>query len=199
MGDFIISLTKLILAILLIPVAVAFVIALNGHMDAYPLGYARQFLNGEFVFLLVFLFLYQFGAFFTMGQKIVEGMFRIISPVDKIIARMLPFYLSVTLVVFYIARVAARVDNFDKFFMFSAGFLFALHIILTAQDMQAAETAPVKPTYLFTINWVVIFSSCIAVLLLDLTMGRFEFVPYIKYVMILSKKYFAFFFGMMLS
>jgi len=180
MGIYLIGIIKIALAIILLPLVIACSMTLQGHIESLPNTYQGFFIWGMVAFLFVFLFLYQFWGFYEFGQKITQGLFRFLAPIEKYFAYMLPFYLIATLILFYIIKIFFKTDMYDPNFMFFTGFTFLLHIILSAQDLQQQETSSFKWAYLFVMCLVFIINVCILVLMLDLIIGEFTFPQFLK-------------------
>jgi len=72
------------------------------------------------------------------------------------------------------------VDHFDHYFMFFTGFTFTMHILLTAQDLQAQEKVFIKPSYLFTMMSTFILMVFFVVLLFNLAMKEFTFLELLR-------------------
>ncbi len=187
MRGFFISLIKLIVAVVLIPIVFASVVCFKNNFGSFPSSYNEFFLWGASAFLLVFLFLYQFWGVFEFGQGIISGIFKFAVPADRIIARLLSFYLVFILLLFFFVHSVLGVNTQDHSFMFFSGFFFSMHILLVAQQMQDDEKTPIKPTYLFWMSIVVIFNICLVILCFDFILEQSTFIKTFKAVVIMSK------------
>lgn len=175
MGNFVVSVIKFFFALALFPVTYASAVSFGHHLKTYPGAYQDFFIWGLLIFLVIFLFLYQFWGFYEFGQSAMNGIFKFIAPVNQVIARVFPFFMLLTLLVFYCVTTFGRTNRFDHYFMFFTGFTGAMHILLTAQDRQNQEQSPIKPNYLFLINLVAIVNISLLVLILDVILGKFTF------------------------
>jgi len=171
MGNLLLSSIKFCIAILLLPVVIAGVIGLHLQLLEYPGSNEHFFMWGIYGFFLSFFFLYQFWGVYEFGQKIMGSLLRFTSPFDRIASYIIPLY---TLIIFLLYAIAVRffkTHQYDPHFMFFIGFSIAMHIFLSAQDMQEREKTPIKPSYLFWISIVFIFNIFLFVLLLDAVLG----------------------------
>lgn len=192
MSEFIVTILKFCLAVLLLPVVIATFVGFEHHLGNYPSSHSEFFRWGIFAFLITFLFLYQFWSVYEFGQRTMANMMSFLSPADRIIARLVPFYLTITMILFYGSRAFFGVGKVSPYYMFFAGFAFAMHILLTAQDMQQEETTPIKPTYFFwmSVNFVVVI--ILTVLLFDLVFDKWTFPKFLNEVLDATEKFYRF-------
>ncbi len=178
MGKFILTVLKVILAILLIPIVIACSIVFYKHLTFYPSGYKEFFIWGALSFLLAFLFIYQFWSLHELGQKAGRGLFRLLAPADIVLARMLPFFSVIIFISFYIIKRILHFDNYDHYFIYFAGFIFAMNILLVAQELQNEETSAFKPNYFFWMGITFVMNIIFVVLLMDLVVWKFTFMRF---------------------
>ena len=179
MGEFILTLLKFVLAVLMLPIVIASFVGFENHLQMYPANYAEFFRWGIIAFLITFLFLYQFWGVYEMGQDLMQSLFTFITPFNKIIARLVPFYLMIILALFYFTKKLLGIQEVNPYYMFFVGFAFAMHILLTAQDMQEEEKSPIKPTYFFWMSLCFVLVLAMTVLLFDLVFNKWTFPQYL--------------------
>jgi len=150
MGDTLLVITKFILGVLLLPVVWATAVVFHQHVSGFPGTHGEFFFWGVFGFLMLYLFFHQFEGMYAFGQKISSGFFQFTSPANRFIAKIVPFYLTLILLGFYVTTKFLDINTYDHYFMYFAGFAFTMHIILTAQDLQSDQEMFLKPEYLFT-------------------------------------------------
>lgn len=183
MGDAVLNVIKFVLAVLFLPAVWACGAAFHEHVMAFPRAYGDFFLWGAFGFLLLFLFFNPFWGVYELGQKFTSGLFQFVSPVNRFIANVVPFYMTVILLAFYVTANFLDVDSYNHYFMFFAGFSLMMHVLLAAQDLQQQEKAFIKPAYLLTITIVFILTLVVTVLLFDLVFKEFTFPEFARSVM----------------
>ncbi|MFC1510275.1 hypothetical protein ACFL49_01270 [Candidatus Omnitrophota bacterium] len=169
---------KLVLAILLIPVVAASSVGFLHHLTQYPVYYEQNFLFGIGIFLFMYFFIYQFWGFYDLGQKIISNAFKVFAPVDRWLIYVVPFYLTITMLLFYVVDVLLGVKSYGSAFMFFAGFTFAMHVLLSAHSLQEKERTVLKPSYYFLMMVTFILTVGILVLLMGLTHQKFTFIDY---------------------
>jgi hypothetical protein len=175
MNDALLSIVKIVLAVLIFPVVWACGVVFQEHVMAFPHAYGEFFFWGMFGFLLLFLFFYQFWGVYEFGQKIMTNIFQITFPIGRIFVSSIPLYLTAILLAYYVIKNILGIQITDLYFMFFAGFVFAMHVLLTAQEMQQQEKAFIKPGYLFYMGIVAVLMACITVLLFNLVFKEFTF------------------------
>ena len=136
--------------------------------------------GGMFGFILIFLFFYQFWGVYEFGQSMVSGFLQFSAPAHHFIAKVVPFYVTLILLLFYSVKYFFNVDHYDHYFMFFTGFTFTMHLLLTAQDLQEGEKVFVKPSYLFTMICAFILMVFVVTLLFNLAVKEFTFPELFK-------------------
>jgi len=194
LGNFLLTLVKLVLTVFLLPLVYACTLKLHAHFDFYPGVYYEMFRWGLIVFLVSFLFIHQFWEVQEFGQKIMLNLFQFMAPLDRFVSYLLPFYVIVVMLVFYVTTRLLGINSLDGQFMSLSGFVFGMHILISAQDLQNQEKTPVKANYMFVILFAFIMNICILILLMDLTVGRFTFLAFISSVAAQAQEFYAGFF-----
>ena len=190
MGQFLLNTIKFFFAILLLPLVITTIIVLHKHVvSQYPIDQNMFFFWGEAAFLITYLFVHQFEWLYDFGLKIMQKAFRFLSPLDKVLPYLVPHYLVLMMLIFYvIKKFWLQSPAYDPYIIFFAGFSFLLHIIITARDLQDSEKSIIKPTYLFTFAFAIITTSCLAILLFDLVLQKVTFPEFFKAVTIQAKE-----------
>jgi len=180
MNNTLLVVLKFILAVLLFPFTWAVSVNFHQYVIATPGIHDEFFFWGMFGFLICFLFFFQFWGIYELGQKITSGMFKFAAPANDFFAKVIPFYLTVILLLYFVTTKFFKVDDYNHYFMYFAGFAFTMHVLLTAMDLQQQEHVLVKSTYLFLIMIVIILMICLVILLFDLILGEFYFLQFVK-------------------
>jgi hypothetical protein len=172
MGDVILLVIKLVITIALLPFVIPLVTHFNLQLAEYPASFQQDFLLGGICFLIIFLFINHLYEVFEFGQKAILSLFAFVAPFDKFLANIVPFYMPIIFVIFYITKNFIKITDTNATYVFLIGFSFALHIICSAQDLQNQEKTIFKPTYLFKMMFVIIFNVYLLFLLLDLCFDK---------------------------
>ncbi len=180
MGRILISILQFILAVLLIPVLYTSIQNFAQHFSAYPEVYKEFFLWGAVSLVVMHFFICKPLAVYQFGQNAVSGLFKFASPLDKFFSFIFPFYLIIIFLLMYVIMILFKTGRFDPYFMFFAGFAFAMQLIFVAQEIQEEEGSTLKPTYLFSMTLVTILNILLLVLLFDLVLKTFT-SPHFSY------------------
>jgi len=180
MFKFILSILKVLLAIILLPITIGISRTFFHHLIVYSDAFATTFVYGAVLFVFIFLFLYQFWGFFELGHKVLSNLLQFTSPLDKWLAYATPIFTILVLLIFYIVRVLIKDQSMDHQFSLLAGFTAAMHILVLAQELQNQEKTPIKPTYLFAINLIYIYNVLLIILLLDLVFQKWTFPGFLQ-------------------
>ena len=197
MGEFIISIIKIVFGLLLLPLVVACVMALRMHLAVYPDVYQEFFLYGVVAFLLTFIFIYQFWGVYEFGQNLILQMMKILAPFDRLLSRFVPFYMTAIALLHFIVVTFIKAHNYDHYFLFFFGFVFGMHILLTAQVFQDEEKMLIKPSYFFWMPIIFVFNVFLVVVLFDLTALRLTIGTFLKSVLTIAKHVYLLRFGQM--
>lgn len=180
MGQGILIIIKIVFIIILLPFVYAFSLKLPGHLSYYPYHPKELFMLGGATFLFFYLFIYKFFEVYEPGQRVMQSFFGFARPFDKLIAHFIPFYTLITLLLMYVINNLLDVGEYNSAFLYVTGFSFIMHVILTAQDLQGQDNAFLRPTYLVTMSFVIIFNIVILVLLFNLVYEKFLFIKFIN-------------------
>ncbi len=175
MGDFIISAIKFIFSFLILPVVIFSVTNFLKLLSGYSAGLGDFFVWGVGSFIFAYLFIYQFWNIYEFGQNVVRVVFGIFAPANLLISRFIPLYLTIVYVSYCMADKVFGIRGYDQYFMFFAGFFFGMHILSTAQDLQDQEKFVVNPSYWITMEMIIIFNVCLAVVVFDFTNSQITF------------------------
>lgn len=178
MGEGLIFVAKIILAVVISPAVYSCALNFYDHLDVYPSSLIEFFRWGMFGFVLVFLFVHPFRQLYQFGQNVMTGIFKFLTPLDRAIARVVPFFTAVILASFYIAGKFFDITAHVHYFMFFAGFSLAMHILLLAQELQGEEASFIKSSYFLRMSVYFVLSVCMAVLLLDLAAWKWTFLKF---------------------
>lgn len=177
------SMVKFVLSVLLLPVVWASSVTFHQYVNRLPGTDGDFFFWGMFSFACIFLFFYQFWGVYEFGQRMVSGSLQFTSPANHFIAKIVPFYVTLILLLFYAVKHFLNMDHYDHYFMYFAGFTLTMHVLLTAQELQETEKVFIKPAYLFTMVSAFILMIFFVVLLFNLILKEFTFLDFVGTMM----------------
>jgi hypothetical protein len=174
---------KFIFALLLLPLVIGTVIALQAEVGLIDPRLQQAVNFGTLAYVILKFFVYDFDAVYKFGQNIVGGCFQFLKPVMNFAPYVIPIYTIIGIVVYTILNVTGQAggagDMGPVFFAVIAG-SFAMHIILTAQDLYAKDTIPGKPNYFFSMGLIFIVDVFFMAILLSLAGKGFSFVHFFQ-------------------
>ena len=179
MKDGLVNLLKFVLAVVLVPAVVAAGCAF--HQELLKLDRLYEvFLYGMAVYVLLNLFIAPCEAFYSYGQKLFGDFFKGSFFLGSFVPRIIPLYLTLLLVVYYVLSALLKVRLVDTYFMFFAGFLLTMHIILTSQEIQAEDASATKGHYFLTAGLIFVISLLFIALLFHLDFSKFQYLEFLK-------------------
>ncbi|MCA9400440.1 MAG: hypothetical protein KC713_02345 [Candidatus Omnitrophica bacterium] len=183
MGEFILTVIKVLLTILLLPFVVTATVHFESQLTTYPSIYHTFFNWGLFAFVISYLFIYPFYGVYDFGQKAMQGMLKFTSPMHRFMAYLLPFYFLFAIGAYNIVIKFLKVRSMDPYFVFFSGFVVAMHLVNTAQELQESEKSFFKPSYIFSMSFVYLGVILLAVLLFDFTLNKFTILTFLENVL----------------
>lgn len=177
MNEGLMLLVRIVLSVLILPVIWACGVVFYGYVQALG-SFGDFFLWGMFAFLLMYLFFYKFFGIYELGQKFMTRFFKSAFEVGRMVAMVIPFYLTIILLLYYVALNFLKLQISHQYFMYFSGFAFAMHVILTAQDLQQNEKASFKVAYLFQYCIAMVLMVFVTVLLFGLVLKDFAFLQF---------------------
>lgn len=133
---------------------------------------------GAWIFLLTYIFLYQYDSYYDFAQKISQGFFKIVAPFERFFSYLFPTYPIIVCILFFAVKKFLGIDTYNDYFLFFIGFTITMHVLLTASALQDEEQGSIKPNYLLTIAVVFIFNAILIVFLLDFVHLKVTFTAY---------------------
>ena len=176
MYDVFMAILKLILGLGLLPAVIGVSKSFCAELAAFH-SMDDMFLWGGAAYLMVHLFVYSPKNLFAYMQRIFADLLRFAPTfVAVLLPRMIPMVPGLLLLVLYVAQhtlgVGARAE---AYFLFFIGFTLAMHIILTAHELQDEDTSVVKSHYLFSMALAYTVNLVVMGFLLHLNFPHFSF------------------------
>ena len=171
---------KFLAFLLILPLTIASVLAFQNQILSIPAVQEQWFLWGVVIFLLVYVFLYNFKEVYVFGQSIVGGLFKFFQPLANIAGLIIPIYTILALSVFLIVHVVDVSAKYEGYLLLVLGFSVAMHIVLTALQLYEADSSSIKGEYLFNFGLALVANLFIMSLLLGFAIPEFSFVGFLK-------------------
>jgi hypothetical protein len=172
---FLLSILKLILAVLLLPVVFSVTRSFLIELKTIDPDLSYFFLCGVIVYLAAHLLLFKFSAVFHKGQQVLQAVFGFLPGLAKIIGYINPIYAVILLVVYLVAGLFWDVGAYLSIFLILSGFLVALHFICTAEDLKAKTDDLLKANYIFCLLLIWVFLLIFTAAIFHLAKSGFYF------------------------
>jgi hypothetical protein len=171
---------KFVLAALLLPLVIGATLAFQGQLTAFDPALRQVVDLGVLSYVLLKFFVYDFMAVYVFGQNIMIAAFGFLKPLVNVAPYVIPIYSMIILIAYAVAAWLGKLEQLRPYLLFLLAFTFAMHIILTAQDLYKKDNAPGKPNYFFGMGLVYIVDVFLMALLASLVLSGFSFPEYFR-------------------
>lgn len=166
---------KIVLLVISIPLLYASFYVFRLHLSAYPSRFEHLLVVGAVGFLAVYHFFYKFDIVFEGGHRIVASLLSFCKPFDRFVAHLFPFYFLLLFGLYGFIIKALGFVVYQNHFIFSAGVIMALHVVLAVQDIKDEEQTVLSLGYFLKASIICIVSVYLLVLFLDMAIGILTF------------------------
>lgn len=173
MGKAIVSLIKLLFAILLVPICYGLTLSFSKELVALG-DLQKVFIWGGLTYIFLQLFFYSPQGVFQFGQKIFGDVFKSVPFLAAIIPLFLPIIPTVLLLIAFILVSFFDYSPAQPYLIFFIGFSWAMHLILSAHAEFEEDDNALKPHYLFLLSLTYIINLMIIAALLSLSFSSFS-------------------------
>lgn len=180
MGEGLINIFKFVLFVILLPVVIATTEAFIKYFQDLPTQMQEFILWGGQAFLITFIFVHTFRGMYDVGQKIIESLFKFLSPLQLYAASLFPFYTLIILLTLFICDRIFDIAAYKPYFYFFIGFTYTMHVILMAAQLQEQEKSLIKPNYFLLGSLILIANVFLAVLFLNGLVAKFTFPDFFQ-------------------
>ncbi len=174
------TIIKFFAFLLLLPVIAATVAAFQIQILSLPVAKEQWFLWGMVVFVLIYLFLYNFKEVYEFGQNIVDGLLKFAGPLAAMAGLVIPIYTGLVICAGLILNILGLASQYQGWLVFALAFTLAMHVVLTAHQLFESDSTPVKGEYLFAFGLAFIVSMWLTSLLLGLALPEFSLADFFK-------------------
>ena len=176
-----ISILKLLIAILLLPVVVGTSFALAKEMNLSERFLVSSFLWGVFSFLLLYHLIWESEIVYKKGQRIVEVIFKFFSPLVKVASFCLPIYALLILITYWLlSALIPGLKNLVNYFIFFVSFSLTMHIVFTAESLKSRQSDFLKANYFFAMELIYLLNICLIAGLFNLALEGFSFLDFFR-------------------
>ncbi len=176
MRDHFLNILKLILAIAVIPITIFVTMSFVKSSNALPLEVRHAFGLGILIYTMAHLFIYELPGIFQLEQRLVSGIFSFSSPLAAVLSISFPFFSVLILIVFYVLDLLGKIGQYGNYFMFFAGWMWALHILFMAKQLREQEKGGMaKASYVLFAQLIFIFNCLLMAVIFVVIFHQFSF------------------------
>jgi hypothetical protein len=171
---------KFFLFLLILPTVIAAVLSFQGVVLGLPVVKEQWFLWGVAIFVITYLFLYDFKHIYDFGHMGVANLFKGLGPSSHFIAFILPIYTLIIVTMYFILKLATNGSQYEGPLTVILGFSVAMHVVLTAHQLYEADSTPLKSQYLVCFAAALVVNLIVISLLLGVAIPEFSFMTFLK-------------------
>ena len=178
MKEGLLTILKFFLFLLILPFIIACALAFQAQVLGVPVNKEAALLGGTAVYVVLHLFLYNFKQVYLFGRSLVARLFSFMGPSAEMAGAVIPIYAVLVICIGLLLR-ATGYAGYERFVLFVLAFVYALHIVGTAQQMYEADPSPLKSQYLVSFGLVWAANVIILAAVLVPLVPEFSFVAFI--------------------
>lgn len=195
----ILRIVKVLIGILLLPVAVATSLAFSGQLSQVQSleGLSGYFLKGVVIYLIMHLVLYKPNYFYVLGHEIAHAMatfvcggqvgsFRVsargggvLTTKSNFFIALFPYFFPTYTLFIWLAYLVVSlfrdVSAYAPHLLFLVGFSLTLHLVMTIETMKVKQSDILKSGYLFSASLIYILNVLLVSLILSIVFDDFSF------------------------
>lgn len=183
MSEKIMLVLKFIFAALLIPLVIGTVMALRAEISRLDMLSQAAIYTGTLVYVLMKFFVYDLDAVYKFGQGIVGFCFQFLKPMMNFAPYVIPVYTILGIIAYAVFHATGALEGREPLGLVLIGaiaFTFAMHVVLTAQDLYKKDTLPGKPNYCFAMALIFIVDVFLMAILMGMAGKGFSFVDFFQ-------------------
>ncbi len=171
---------KFILGICLLPFIYSSSVAFLNETALIERPLQNYFWCGIFIFLIVYLFVWEPVIIYTKGQRLLEFIFSFFKPLVRVAPYLLPVYTIVLLLIYLTSSLFIKSAALLNGTIFLFGFTLALHLVFGAKSLRSKQGDFLKGNYIFGFSFVYILNLFLVGLFFNFIFAKFSFVNFIN-------------------
>ena len=180
MKDKILSVLKLVLAILLLPLVIGVTVSFWQNLVNMDRAVSAAFGWGVVVYLILHILLYEPAQVFDTGKKITEKAMTFLSPLVKVGGFCIPIFTILAFAFYFVASKIWTQYNLFPSFIFVASFTLTMHLVFTANALKGKQAGVLKENYFFSIFLIYLINMLIVAGAFTFLSNSFSFLSFIK-------------------
>ena len=160
--------------ILLFPLIYAAIIAFKGELLAIPSLKQIALFKGAGLFLIIFLFVYDFKEFFELTLQGLSKVFAFTGNLSSGVGYVIPVYVVLTIVTNLVLVIIEKAHGLESLVLIVFGFFLMMHWVLSAKHLFNADTTLLKSQYYFVYSFLMLANLLIGAFLLNWLISEFS-------------------------
>ncbi|MFQ5681390.1 MAG: hypothetical protein ACE5GG_05010 [Candidatus Omnitrophota bacterium] len=186
-----ISILKLIICVLLLPVSLAGTSALLDGLHKINDAGQAFFWSGVFGFFVVDLVICRLSGIYKKGQRLVEVVFGFLSPLLKVAPYLFPVWTIAVLLSFLSVRLFVDIPMVRDAFLFLSGFSLVLHLVYSVSGLRARGDDFLRAGYFFLVSFVYPISIFILAVALSCLSAEFSLGEFCRFWCIFTRRIYS--------
>ena len=198
----IIRIIKVLVGILLLPVAVAVSTAFAGQLSQIEklADLSTYFLKGVGIYLIMHLALYKPNYFYVLGHEIAHALatficggqvrsFRfssrgggVLTTKSNFFIALFPYFFPTYTIffwlVYFLLSLFRDVTGITPHFLFLVGFSLTLHLVMTIDSLKVKQVDIFRTGYLFSVSLIYVLNILLVSFILSLVFADFSFTNF---------------------
>jgi hypothetical protein len=167
MKDILIAVLKFILFILIIPLVLAVTVNFYKVISILPAEQWHALLNGVWVFVGVYFFIYHFKEVSASTTALLSKVFAFLGPLGNVAAVLFPVYAILVLSIYTIVMLFGKAPiAIDGVILAIISFLLMMHWVTSAKDIYEADQSFLKAHYFLSYALLIVWHLCLGVIVL---------------------------------
>ena len=195
----VIRIIKVLIGILLLPVAVSVTLAFAGELSQIKTlpSVSTYFLHGVVIYLIMHLALYKPNYFYVLGHEIAHALATficggrvqsfhisgrsggVLTTKSNFFIALFPYFFPTYTIFFSLIysglSIFRDVCGFMPHFLFALGFSITMHLVMTIESLKIKQTDIFKTGYLFSVSLIYILNFLLVSLIISLVFQDFSF------------------------
>ncbi|MBF0571372.1 MAG: hypothetical protein HQL12_05820 [Candidatus Omnitrophica bacterium] len=176
MKETFLAILKICCFLLVLPLIATSFIAFQSQILSLSVKKEVWVLWGAGSYVALNLFVYDFKSVYISGKSLIEKLFAFFKPAGYVV----PIYSIVLIIVYVIASALGIGASLRPYLLFFIAFTFAMHLILTANEIYESDKSILKAHYLLAFGAIFIVNVVIISLLLAWAIPEYSLVVFIK-------------------
>lgn len=177
---FLLTLTKLILGLLLLPFVYSISVAFFNSLRSASKAALIYFFAGIFTLLVVHLFIWELKIVYNAGQRLLALIFSFIKPLLRIAPYVLPTYTIILFIIYSVVLLFSKSQEILYYFVFLFGFSMSMHLVFSSRSLRTRRGDFLRANYIFGFCLVYIINLLLVATFLNLVIADYSLITFFR-------------------